>query len=79
MPNATQQAVDDPETKQLFIESWPKTCGCGEVFSEHQWENLRYVGVQKMPADYGLPDMELRNCSRCGSTMAVVVPYDFVD
>ena len=67
----------DEETRQLFLESWPKTCSCGEKISEEQWEKLNYVGLQKVPADYGLPDLELRNCGNCGSTLAVVPPNDF--
>lgn len=67
----------DEETA-LKQETWPKTCSCGEVITEEQWEKLDYCGVQKVPPSYGLPDMELRNCGRCGSTMAIIVPDDFV-
>ena len=70
--------VDDPETLELFIESWPKKCTCGVNYTEDAWERLAYVGLQKVPEDYGMPDMELRNCSNCGSTMAIVVPNDFI-
>jgi hypothetical protein len=73
-----QQAVDDPEARDLFVESWPKKCACGHVITEDAWETMRYVGVQKVPADYGMPDLELRNCASCGSTMAIAVPGDFV-
>ena len=76
---ATSPMAIDEETQELFKESWPKNCACGNVITEEQWENLRYCGVQKVPPDYGLPDMELRNCDRCGSTMAVVVPGDYVE
>jgi hypothetical protein len=78
MPNPAQSAADDPEPRELFIESWPKVCSCGYKISEEEWETLRYVGLQKVPADYGIPDLELRNCGNCGSTMAVAVPNDFV-
>lgn len=74
----TNPALSDEERKELFEESWPKTCSCGEVITEEKWEKLDYCGVQRVPPDYGLPDMELRNCGRCGSTMAVAVPNDFV-
>lgn len=67
----------DNEVQHLFKESWPKKCGCGVVYSEEAWENLQYVGLQKVPPDYGIPDMELRNCSHCSSTLACVVPNDF--
>ncbi len=78
MSTAAQQAMDDPEARELFIESWPKVCGCGQSFTEEQWEELQYCGVQKVPPTFGMPDMELRNCSRCSSTMAISVPGDFV-
>lgn len=67
----------DPETNELFIESWPKVCACGHAISEEEWETLRYIGIQSVPPSFGMPDLELRNCV-CGSTIAVVVPNDFV-
>lgn len=66
------------ETRKLFEESWPKKCSCGKTLSEDDWEKCHYVGLQKVPPEYGLPDMELRNCPSCDSTMAVAVPNDFV-
>lgn len=78
MPSVTQAAIDDPETRELFIEKWPKVCGCGHSISEAEWETLTNVGTQRVPKDYGLPDLELRNCGNCGSTIAVAVPGDFV-
>ena len=69
-------AADDP--KKAFIETWPKQCACGQSYDEGRWETLRYVGVQHVPAELGLPDLELRNCERCCSTLAIVVPNDFV-
>ena len=73
-----QNALDDPETRELFVESWPKKCSCGHEYDEAEWETWRYVGVQKVPPDYGIPDLELRNCPNCGSTQALAVPNDFV-
>jgi hypothetical protein len=70
--------MNDPETRELFVESWPKHCACGHDISEEEWETLNYVGIQKVPEDYGMPDLELRNCGSCGSTIAVAVPGDFV-
>ena len=70
--------MDDPETRELFIESWPKKCACGQSISEAEWDTLTYVGVQKVPREYGMPDLELRNCGNCGSTIAVALPEDFV-
>ena len=75
--SAAQSCMDDPETRELFVETWPKHCACGAVITEDEWETLPYVGVQKVPPDYGMPDLELRNC-HCGSTISVVVPGDFV-
>lgn len=68
--------MDDDELKELFVETWPKKCGCGEEFTEEQWEQLNYVGLQKSGID-NYPDMELRNCGHCLSTLAIVVPGDF--
>lgn len=58
-------------------ETWPKQCKCGEHFTEEQWEKLSYIGLQRSVFD-DYPDLELRNCRRCGSTMAITVPMDFV-
>lgn len=68
----TSYGSDDEEH---FIETWPKVCGCGESFEEDDWERLKYVGVQKSGLD-GFPDLELRNCGRCSSTLALAVPQD---
>lgn len=59
-------------------ETWPKTCSCGQVYSEEDWEHLEYIGVQKTSPMMGIPDFELRNCARCNSSMAIAVPNDFV-
>ena len=80
MPSAAQQAMDDPETRSLFEESWPKECGCcNHEYSEEEWEKLRYCGLQKVPPDLGMSDFELRACGNCGNTMAISVPGDFVE
>jgi hypothetical protein len=69
--------VDDELDEVCREESWPKTCGrCGTVYTEAQWENLPYVGVQRSGMD-DYPDLELRNCGRCSGTMAITVPQDF--
>lgn len=70
--SAAQQATD----VGLFTETWPKTCSCGSAYTEEQWETLRYVGIQKSGLD-DYPDLELRNCGHCTSTLAIVVPGDF--
>jgi len=76
--SVVQSAMDDPETRELFVEKWPKHCACGHDISEAEWDTLDYVGVQKVPKEYGIPDLEMRNCGSCGSTIAVVLPVDFV-
>ena len=73
-----QTAMDDPETRELFVESWPKKCGCGHEISEDEWETLHYVGIQPVPEALGIPDLELRNCPSCGSTLSIAVPGDFI-
>lgn len=60
----------------LAEETWPKKCSCGELISEERWETLRYVGVQRSGMET-VPDVEMRNCGRCKSTLAIVVPRDF--
>lgn len=58
-------------------ESWPKACGCGHSISEEEWERMHYVGVQKSEFE-DIPDLELRGCPNCFSTLAITVPRDFV-
>lgn len=71
--------MDDPETRKLFVESWPKKCSCGHEITENEWETLQYVGIQYVPRDMGIPDLELRNCPSCHSTISVAVPGDFIE
>jgi hypothetical protein len=68
----------DADLDDAFAEeTWPKTCSCcAHVISEDDWERLPYVGVQE--GTDNIPDLELRNCGRCSSTLAIVVPRDFV-
>lgn len=68
-------AADDELEDGFKEETWPKTCGCGAVWSEEAWERLPYLGVQSGFQDY--PDLELRNCGRCSSSIAIVLPRDF--
>lgn len=72
----TQHRYDEGELRDMFVETWPKVCSCGDSFSEEEWERLRYVGVQKSGLP-DFPDLELRNCGRCMSTLAIVVSCDF--
>jgi len=64
-----------------FVVTWPKKCSCCARFlSEEDWENLRYVGIQRgsKQGSNHVPDLELRSCS-CNTTLAVTVPDDFID
>ncbi len=44
---------------------WPKLCGCGCSYTEHEWSMLMLIGRMKDEVE----DIELRNCT-CGSTIA---------
>lgn len=44
-----------------------KVCSCGRCFSRTLWERLRFVGMQGQ--------LELRNCTRCRSTLALPVQW----
>lgn len=69
----------DDEFPEFPRETWPKTCTCcGAKITEDDWETMSYCGVQNGDAEIGVPDLELRNCS-CGTTLAIVLPRDFVD
>lgn len=66
----------DLDLDDIFAEeTWPKTCGCSHKISEDDWERLPYVGIQE--GTDNIPSLELRNCARCSSTLAIVVPRDF--
>lgn len=58
-------------TDQSLRQSLPKTCGCcGHVYrTVEEWRALRYVGLQRGDG-YAL---ELRDCGRCLSTLAIAV------
>lgn len=71
-------AQETAGSKERFIESWPKSCSCGAKITDDEWEKLKYVGIQQGVPQHAIPDLELRNCSRCGSTLAIAVPNDFV-
>ncbi len=63
------------ENEDVFAPpTWPKSCTCCEKkFSLHAWmTDLKLIGIQKGFVD-GLPDLELRNCDHCGSTLALVL------
>ena len=51
------------------VPRWPKRCSCGVAYDASQWQTLRLAGVQHM--DGVGPDLELRDCAACRSTLAV--------
>ena len=47
-----------------------KVCACDAVYTAEDWLQLRYVGRMSDGED---GELELRDCSACGSTMAIEV------
>ncbi len=45
-----------------------KRCVCGRHWSAETWRELPYVGVQEFE---DVPRLELRQCDKCGSTLAL--------
>lgn len=72
-------AQDPEDLDDVFKEeTWPKVCSCcATQITEEAWERLPYVGIQEGTDE--IPDLELRNCGRCSSTLAIVVPRDFAE
>ncbi len=75
MPRILGNALDDGPIKE---ESWPKACGCGSSITEDGWERMSYIGIQRSEFD-DIPDLELRRCSHCHSSLAIAVPRDFIN
>lgn len=48
---------------------WPRPCSCGARYHASEWAALPFVGVQ-VDAD-GNPQLVLKNCSRCASTISM--------
>lgn len=47
---------------------WLKDCSCCKrTYDLDSWKTLNFVGYQP---DDELPVLELRNCSKCGSTLS---------
>lgn len=68
--------MDELLDEEFKEESWPKVCSCCALpITEDDWEGLPYVGIQE--GTEHIPDLELRTCGRCSSTLAIVVPRDF--
>ncbi len=53
---------------------WPKRCSCGADYTEATWKELKLVSPAwpETEARGGDAALELRNCARCGSTIAVL-------
>ncbi len=51
-----------------LIDAFPKHCGCGRIYTRHDWRKLPYVGVMIDEPN----DLELRNCV-CGSTLSMPI------
>lgn len=65
--------MDNNDEDVFAPQTWPKPCTCcAKTFTFHAWTCLRLIGVQKGFVD-GLPDLELRNCDVCESTLAMVI------
>lgn len=60
-------AADDISAVQVAV----AVCGCGASYTAAQWGELRYVGPQLI-GDGG-PDLILRDCAACNSTLGVWV------
>lgn len=52
-----------------------KTCSCGRSYTAMQWEELPFLGKQKLEAteDEAACELEARNCGKCGSTLMIEV------
>lgn len=55
-----------------IVDAWPKRCGCGCSYTESEWMRLTYVGLMIDDVE----SIELRNCSACGSTIAMTIDDD---
>lgn len=52
---------------------WPKSCTCCKKKIDHDlWKTLPYVGIQR-PFVVDMPELELRDCDECGSTLSIVI------
>lgn len=64
----------DPDRAIGLTGPWPKACGCGRSYTEHEWSLLKYIGEMVDPEE----SCELRNCA-CGSTIAVAIDMAHAD
>lgn len=53
-------------------DNFPHRCSCGATYTEDQWKELAYAGIQH---GVGGEQIELRNCA-CGTTRAIVLVAD---
>lgn len=59
-----------------------KRCGCGATYTREAWRELRRCGYQELarePEGTGVDVFELRDCSRCHSTISIMVEPAEVD
>ncbi len=52
-----------------LVDAWPKRCGCGRSYTEHEWALLQFIGTMVDEVE----SCELRNCETCKSTIAVAI------
>ncbi len=45
---------------------WPRNCGCGRSFDEHEWRTLLFLGTMVDAED----SFDLRRCVCCNSTIS---------
>jgi formate dehydrogenase maturation protein FdhE len=53
----------------ILVQNFPKRCSCGRRYDERQWNALEFVGPQEDEVE----KLELRNCPRCNSTIAIIL------
>lgn len=68
--NASVPAPSPSRVRRVF-----KRCACGISYTFKEWCSLTLCGYLDVPADFEGPAerLQLRNCRRCDSTLAVNV------
>lgn len=64
-------SVSEFETSRQVV----KTCRCGRHFTLKAWRSLPLLGFQATGDDRNDFDLELRNCSKCNSTISIAVNH----
>lgn len=65
--------ADDDDDILMKPQEWPKVCSCGKSYDPESWEKLQYLGIQHT-GDNMFPDLELRHCGACGTSLAIITP-----